>query len=481
MKKVHIVISVILAIVLVGSLLLLGTGLLRFGWVDIPYDDIVSIQITSTLMDHFQFDVADPYHIKTLTDSMDNLGLMLHTPKNHSTNGSLCFINLKSSQGIYYSVSIQDEMHFTANNRRYRADLKAILSLIASLEEQARNSEKEDLSQLFYRALHEPDSNMAFALAEAFDNAPDAFIAQLAQEEHEIRDNAQNLLIQYHVDTASTVSFATYLLNRLADVDSNTVNGEVDFIGRILFTLPVDFNRADTAFIYAVLDGLPHADGAMPDNLGYYLSCLYEIDPPKLIRIIADKDPESQKEIVSLLVYSTTYSERIPKFIADTENLSVDNTLTEAEQAVVTMIQEELASYNEEALTPMEITVLPTEDIPSDELIFDTFPIYEFQDGELIFFLNPAVTLHAESILLRTTTAQLSVYSDFIPEGASITVSLYKGNTVEAPVYTTALTAENKTVLYSGLPMEQIYIVSMEANGVEDTISIKVTDQSVEE
>ena len=355
MKKVHIVISVILAIVLVGGLLLLGTGLLRFGWVDIPYDDIVSIQITSTLMDHFQFDIADPYHVKTLTDSMDNLGLMLHAPKNHSTNGSLCFINLKSSQGIYYSVSIQDEMHFTANNRRYRADLEAILSLIA-LEEQARNSEKEDLSQLFYRALHEPDSNMAFALAEAFDNSPDAFIAQLAQDEHEIRDNAQNLLIQYHVDTASTVSFATYLLNKLPTIDYKTVPKERDLIGDILFTLPVDISRADTAFIYSVLDIIPYADGAMADRVGSWLSQFFIDDPTGILQTISKRDVALHPHIASLLVYGTAYSPRVERFLEIMESLAADQTLTKEEANVVALIQEELNDYTQDELFPPDNT-----------------------------------------------------------------------------------------------------------------------------
>lgn len=344
MKKVHIVISVILAIVLVGSLLLMGTGLLRFGWVDIPYDDIVSIQITSTLMDHFQFDIADPYHVKTLTDSMDNLGLMLHTPKNHSTNGSLCFINLKSSQGIYYSVSIQDEMHFTANNRRYRADLEAILSLIASLEEQARNSEKEDLSQLFYRALHEPDSNMAFALAEAFDNSPDAFIAQLAQEEHETRDAVRSLLCEYHTSNASAMKFAMLLMAKLPQIDHTSVPQERDLIFHFLITLSLDVTNADDDFIHAVLDTLPYSDGALTETLGFHLSRLYENDPTRMLKAIAGKNPEEQQNIIAILVYATIYSENFSELLSGVEALANDETLTEAEQAVAYMIQEEMTA-----------------------------------------------------------------------------------------------------------------------------------------
>ena len=77
MKKVPVVISavlaVVLAVVLLVGLLLLGTGLLRFGWVDIPYNAVTSVTINNALSDGFQFAPTLSEAVAAMTDRLAEL------------------------------------------------------------------------------------------------------------------------------------------------------------------------------------------------------------------------------------------------------------------------------------------------------------------------------------------------------------------------------------------------------------------------
>ena len=131
---------------------------------------------------------------------------------------------------------------------------------------------------------------------------------------------------------------------KLPQIDHTSVPQERDLIFHFLITLSLDVTNAGDDFIHAVLDTLPYSDGALTETLGFHLSRLYENDPTRMLKAIAGKNPEEQQNIIAILVYATIYSENFSELLSGAEALANDETLTEAEQAVAYMIQEEMTA-----------------------------------------------------------------------------------------------------------------------------------------
>lgn len=477
MKKSRVVISTILALCLLALLLVLGTGLLRFGWVDIPYQEIVSAKISNTLQDGFQFEVTDPYHIETLTKALDGLGPMVNTPKGKQ-NGSLYSLTFKTAEGQTYAMSIRDEKHLTTGGRRYSTDLEPIIRIVASLEETARAGEREKLSDLFYRALYEQTLELGRELAEAFSDTPEEFLTLLALESYEIRGAVQTLLTQYHTDVGSTLTLIQFLLDMLPGMSEKFSGQERSIVFNLLITCPVDVSNAGADFTHSLLDAFPYTDAALTTQCNYILSLLFEKDPAGLVKIIAQEDAPFRESLAYDLVYSVTYSSRITKFLENVNILSQDDTLTEAEQEVVAQLMANLAEYDEEALTPPE-TIAPIDETQAVETATSEYFVYEFEDGALRLFMEPAEKIQRFTVDLKTHTQQINVYWEHIPEDVVITVSFYRDSFLNKPFCTGTLSSQNQSVHCGSLSSDEIYIVGLEIPDLKDFIAVYVTDQPV--
>ena len=343
MKKVHIVISVILAIVLVGSLLLLGTGLLRFGWVDIPYPDVVSAKITNTLYDGFQFEVSDPHYIEHLTKALDNLGPMFHTPQNHASNGSLYTLRLETADGESHVITVLNENQIAFRYRVYHTDLSEVLPHIETFEEQAWASANQTLSGQLRNALQEGKSEgLAQDLAQGFTQSPKRFIQCLAMEDLAVQESIYELLTVHYKINGTTAVFVHDLLDLFTDeeLDANHRN----ILTLLLLSQEPDLTDASDYLTDALLDSLKYTDGAASDYSSRLLLGFFEQDPAELLEYVAKREDDIQALVLSMLVYAVTGTAEMEQFTGNVESLAKDTTLPEAEAALAGKLAELISS-----------------------------------------------------------------------------------------------------------------------------------------
>lgn len=234
-----------------------------------------------------------------------------------------------------------------------------VLLFLAAIPFSAMAVDGKDYAALFQQAADDL-TETAPALSEAFQNDPIAFIQALALEDMTLQDAVGDTIAECCTENGNELEFLQFVLE--VYVFDDFTASERNALLFILMSFHADVTNADDEFLNALLQALPHADGAGADKCGIYLYDLFLSDPVRVLGQMAVQDADFQEQLVLTLNYQRSGLSSETQYIETVRNLSKNQALTEAEQAFVAKLADKLIPVEPETAAPVE-TSLPLETI----------------------------------------------------------------------------------------------------------------------
>ncbi len=367
MKQLRLILSILLALTLLSALLVFGTGLLRFGWVDIPYKEATSITVTNTLRDGFAFEITDPHYVEHITTALDDFGPVFSTPADGKYS-SLYELELIIQNTKSYSLSILDESHFLAQGRKCGADMKPILETLTAVEAEARAAQQEEDIQ---QAVENPSEGSGQELARDLEADPDAFFEQLAAMPMENWGNVCQQIADHHALNGTTDDYVTFLLNLYP-----TRYGDLH-CWLLTMTYP-SLKETNVPLMDAVLHALPYTDGAATEYVSQLLYDLFLLDGPSLIGQLAKQETDIQEFAVSQLVITSGHEDTQPPFEKALDALLNAPGLTSEAEALAQYLNEQWNASQKAGQTP---TGYPTGTVQQPQIMYEGQIYYYTANG----------------------------------------------------------------------------------------------------
>lgn len=230
-------------------------------------------------------------------------------------------------------------------------------------------SAESNLSALFQQALNNGESeDLAQDLSDAFQEDPEGFISLLAENDQSIQETVARMVSTHNQGNAEYIRL---VLSQIPD----TNNAQTWLI--LFHLLPsetVDLSSAPVDFTQTLFTALRYSDGALTTRCFSLMARLLETDPFGLVGKMALEDAEFQSFCITSLAYENYSWDGLTKddpFHQSLAMLMESNALTEAEQAFVDQLADQIAALEQDAEAARNTTAPAT---PSTEHMESTEP-----------------------------------------------------------------------------------------------------------
>lgn len=225
-------------------------------------------------------------------------------------------------------------------------DLGVLFDQVESMEQNEREMLSKELSDLFHAY-------------------PFGFIRELNLKSTELQDSVRLMLAEYNTSEEGNADYLQFLLSLYPEVGEQLQSHEINTYLTILLGITPDVRNAGGDFAQTLFAAMCCADGVGADQCGTILLQLFQHSPHETLRQLALEDDEFRQMAVVQLGYSCWGNEA--EFKQNLENLANDDSLTRAEQDLLSALAAKLGE-NEETASPetMEATTA-TESVAATE------------------------------------------------------------------------------------------------------------------
>jgi hypothetical protein len=260
-------------------------------------------------------------------------------------------------------------------------DLGVLFDKVEEMEQSEREALSKELSDLFHAY-------------------PFGFIRELNLESTELQDSVRLMLAEYNTSEEGNADYLQFLLSLYPEVGEQLQSHELNTYLTILLAFSPDVRNAGDDFTETLFTAMRYADGVGADQCGTILLQLFQYSPHETLRQLALEDDEFRQMAVVQLGYSCWGNEA--EFKQNLENLANDDSLTRAEQDLLSALAAKLGE-NEETVPPetMEATTA-TESVAATE---PSVPGTPARDD-----LWPAEAIITVSVVMAAVTVCCVVY-----------------------------------------------------------------------
>lgn len=262
-----------------------------------------------------------------------------------------------------------------------RNDYQVLFDKVESMENSESAALSRELSDLFY--------------AEPFE-----FIRELNLIDTELQGTVNKMLSQYHTSEEGNADYLQFLLSLYPEVREQLEGCEINTFLTILLAVSPDVQNAGADFTETLFTAMRYADGVGADQCSTIFFRLFQHSPRDTLSQLALEDDEFQEMAILQLVYSSWGNEAQ---IKDTvENLANDQTLTPAEQDLLSALKAKLTEDDETVSPETTEATTPTESIDATGASAPGTPI---EDDPV-----PLGGIMAAAVVLAAAIAAAAVY-----------------------------------------------------------------------
>ena len=240
-------------------------------------------------------------------------------------------------------------------------------------------SAESNLSALFQQALNNGESeDLAQDLSDACQEDPEGFSSLLAENDQSLQETVARMVNTHNRGNAEYIRL---VLSQIPD----TNNAQTWWI--LFHLLPsetVDLSNAPEDFAQTLFTALRYSDGALTTRCFFLMARLLETDPFGLVEKVALEDAEFQSFCIASLAYENYSWDGLTKDDPFHQSLAIlmeSNVLTEAEQAFVAQLADQITALEQDAEAARNATAPAgpsteyteaTEPVPTQTLSVDT-------------------------------------------------------------------------------------------------------------
>ena len=260
-------------------------------------------------------------------------------------------------------------------------DLGVLFDQVESMEQNEREMLSKELSDLFHAY-------------------PFGFIRELNLKSTELQDSVRLMLAEYNTSEEGNADYLQFLLSLYPEVGEQLQSHEINTYLTILLGISPDVRNAGDDFIETLFTAMRYADGVGADQCSTIFFRFFQHSPRDTLSQLALEDDEFQEMAILQLVYSSWDNEA--QFKDTVENLANDQTLTPAEQDLLSALKAKLTEDDESVSPETTEATTPTESIDATGASAPSTPI---EDDPV-----PLGGIMAAAVVLAAAIAAAAVY-----------------------------------------------------------------------